>query len=108
MNAKTIISVIIGIILLNISLYTIIPIPGMVTLIAIVGAAVLLLMDSVRGGILGKACLIIGIIVGIYALSSLLAFVGMSLPFIGLIYRLQKLAYISGGVLLIINPFVHI
>jgi len=108
MNIKTIIGIIIGIILLNNSLYTIIPLPGIISIIAVIGAAVLLLMDSVKGGILGKICLVFGIIIGIYALAAVLSFVGISLPFIGFIYSLQRLAFILGGILLIVSPFVHI
>jgi len=107
LNAKTIGGIIIGIILLNNSLYTIIALPGIISLIAIIGAAALLLMDSTKGGILGKACLVFGIIVGIYALASILSFVGISLPFISFIYGLQRLAFILGGILLIISPFVN-
>ncbi len=107
MNIKTIIGIMLGIVLLNSSLYTIMPLPGIITLIAIVGAAVVLLMDSFKGGILGKACLIFGIIIGIYALAAVLSFVGISIPFIGFIYSLQKLALIIGGILLIISPFVN-
>lgn len=107
MNIKTIISVILGIILLNSSLYTIISLPEIISIIAIIGAAILLLMDSAKGGILGKICLIFGIIIGIYALAAVLSFVGMSLTFISFIYRLQRLAFIIGGILLIISPFVN-
>ena len=107
MNVKTIISIIIGIILLNNSLYTIIPLPGIISIVAIIGAAILLLMDSAKGGILGKICLVFGIIIGIYALASILSFVGISIPFIGFIYSLQRLAFIIGGILLIINPFIN-
>ena len=107
MNIKTIIGIIIGIILLNNSLYTIIPLPGIITIIAVIGAAALLLMDSIKGGILGKVCLIFGIIISIYALTAVLGFIGISIPFIGFIYRLQRLAYVIGGALLIVSPFVN-
>ena len=107
-DAKTIAGIIAGIILLNNSLYTIIPLPVIITLIAITAAAALLLMDSLKGGIIGKACLIFGIIIGIYAASSILGLIGISIPYIGFIYRLQSLAFIVGGILLIISPFVNI
>lgn len=106
-NAKTIGSIIIGIILLNNSLYTIIPLPAIISAIAVIGAAILLLMDSVKGGILGKICLIFGIIIGIYALAAILSLVGVSLGFISFIYNFQRLAFIIGGILLIINPFIN-
>jgi len=106
MNVKTIISIILGIILLNNSLYTIIPLPGMISLIALIGAAILLFMDGAKGGILGKISFIFAIIIGIYALVAILGVVGISLPFISFISGLERLAFILGGVLLIINPFV--
>jgi len=105
LNAKSIGSIIIGIILLNNSLFPIIPLPGIITIIAIVAAAALLLMDSAKGGIIGKASLILGIIIGIYALAAILSLIGISIPFIGFIYSVQKYAYILGGILLIMAPF---
>ena len=101
MNIKKIASIIIGIVLLNLSLYTLIPLTGIGILISLVGAAALLLMDSAKGGIIGKASLILGIIIGIYALTAVL---GIGIPFI---YFIQKYVYTSGGVLLIINPFIN-
>lgn len=106
-NAKTIGSIIVGIILLNNSLYTITPLPAIISAIAVIGAAILLLMNSVKGGILGKICLIFGITIGIYALALISGFVGISLPFISFIYGLQRLAFIVGGMLLTISPFVN-
>lgn len=107
-SIKKIGGVLIGLILLNNSLYPIISLPTTITLIAIIGAAALLLMDSLKGGILGKACLIFGIIIGIYALAGLSGFIGISIPFISFIYGLQNLAFIVGGILLIITPFINI
>ncbi len=104
-NARKIGSIIIGIVLLNNSLYPIIPLPGIISLIAIVGAAALLLMDSAKGGIMGKASLVLGIIIGIYALAAVLSLIGISIPFVSFIYSVQKYAYILGGILLIISPF---
>jgi len=107
MNIKTIASIMVGIILLNNSLYTIIPLPGIISIAAIVAAAILLFMDSIKGGILGKVCLVFGIIIGIYALVLVLSMIGMSLPFISFIFSIQKFAFILGGILLIISPFVN-
>lgn len=107
MNIKTIISVIFGIILLNNSIFTIIPLPGIISTIAVIGAAILLLLYSTSGGILGKVSLALGIIIGIYALAAILSLVGISIPFISFIYRAQRLAFIAGGALLIIKPFVN-
>ena len=53
MNAKSIIGIILGIILLNNGLYTIIPLPGVISTLAIIVAAILLFMDSTKGGMLG-------------------------------------------------------
>ena len=107
MDIKKIIAVLLGIVLLNNSVYTIIPLPGIVSLIAITGAAILLFMES-RGGMLGKICLVFGIIIGVYALAAILSFAGISLPFISFIYRFEKFALIIGGILLIVKPFVNI
>jgi len=108
MNAKSIIGIILGIILLNNGLYTIIPLPGVISTLAIIVAAILLFMDSTKGGMLGKICLLFGIIIGIYALAAISSFIGISLPFLSFIYRLERLAFIIGGVLLIVSPFVNI
>ena len=100
MNIKTIMSIIVGIIVLN-SAFTLLPLPGIITTLALAGAIVLLFMAGVKGGIIGKAALIVGAIFLIYALPSILIWVGISLP-------LQKLAFILGGILLIINPFINV
>ncbi len=107
MNAKMIIGVILGIILLNNSIYTLIPLPGIVSILAIIGATILLFMDGAKGGMLGKACLLFGIIIGVYAVVAILGMVGVSLPFLSFIYRAERYAYIIGGILLIISPFVN-
>ena len=107
MNVKAIIGIIVGIILLNGSLFTLIPLPGMITVLAVIVAAALLLMDMAKGGIIGKVNLAFGIIIAVYAVTAILSLLGISIPFISFIYSLQRLAYIIGGVLLIINPFVN-
>jgi hypothetical protein len=108
LNAKTIGGIILGIILLNNSLYTIIALPAIINIIAVIGAAVLLIMDSMKGGIIGKICLVFGIIIGIYALAAVLGFLGMPLTVLSFIFGLQRLAYIVGGILLIVSPFVNV
>jgi hypothetical protein len=107
MNAKAIIGIIVGVILLNSSYFTIMPLPGLLTVAAIVAASALLLMDGAKGGILGKADLAFGIIIGVYALQAVLGYVGIVIPFISFIYSFQSLAFLIGGVLLIINPFAN-
>ncbi len=108
LSIKTIIGIILGIILLNNSLYTIIALPAIINVIAVIGGAVLLIMDSMKGGIIGKVCLVFGIIIGVYALAAVFSFIGMPLTVLSFIFRLQKLAYITGAVLLIACPFVNI
>ncbi len=107
MNIKTIISIILGILLLNNSLYTLISLPGIITLITLIGAVILLFMDGTKGGIVGKISFVFAIIIGVYALVTILNTIGISLPFISIIYGAQRLALIVGGILLIINPFVN-
>ena len=70
MNIKTVLSVIFGIILLNNSLFTIIILPGMVSLLALIGATAILLVDGVKGGTMGKICMALGIVLGVFAVFS--------------------------------------
>lgn len=108
MDIKKIIGIVLGIVLLNNSLYTLIPLPGIISLVALIGAAILLFIQGKSGGMLSKIFLVVGIIIGIYALAGILGFVGISLPFISIIYRIERLALIAGGILLIVGSFVDL
>lgn len=105
MNINALLSVIAGIILLNNSLFTIIPLPGIIDTLALGVAAFYLLKGFGKGSAIGKIYLVVGIIIAIFALSNILGFVGIGLPFIGFLYKLYRISLIIGGVLLLLNPF---
>ncbi|MEA2037588.1 MAG: hypothetical protein U9O94_08820 [Nanoarchaeota archaeon] len=99
MNIKAIISLLLGVLLLNTAL-ALIPIPGTINLIVLAGAIILLFIDGTKSGLFGKASFVLAAIIAIYALPSILSFIGISVP-------LEKLVFVLAGILLIINPFVN-
>jgi hypothetical protein len=102
-----ILSILFGIILLYNSLFPIIPLPGMVSLIALIGATIFLIVGASKGGIMGKISIAFAIIIGVYTLVAILNLIGISLPFISFIYRLEKISFILGGVILIIDAMIN-
>ena len=107
MNPKMIGSIIVAIILINTTLFSIIPLPGIVITAAVVATAALLLMSSTKGGILGKASLVIGIIVAIFAVDSILNLLGISIPFVSYLYIVYSYSLIAAAAMLLINAFTH-
>ncbi len=105
MNINALLSVVAGIILLNNSLFTIVPLPGIVNTAALAVAAFYLLKGIGKGSTLGKIYLAVGIIIGIFAISNILAFVGIGIPFIDYVYKIYRISLMVGGVLLLLNPF---
>ncbi|HZX45416.1 MAG TPA: hypothetical protein VFF28_07080 [Candidatus Nanoarchaeia archaeon] len=105
MDYKVILSVVAGLVLLNNSLYPVLPLPYLAVMAAVILGAGLLLMGMAKGNYIGKANLVIGIFLGIFAITFILGYLAISIPFITYIFAVQKYIYILGGILLLISPF---
>ena len=106
MNPMQITSIMVGIILINASLFTIIPLPGIINVLALAVAAFLLLKNTSMGGFIGKINLFLGILIGIFALTGILGYAGINIPFVGYLFRVYTLGLTFGGLLLIGNSFL--
>ena len=99
MDAKKIIYIILAILLFNNNVYPLIPLPGIVSLLIMAAAAIALIIQGTKGSLIGKASLVIGIIIIIGLLPSLISYLGISLP-------IQLIIYAIGVLLLLISPFM--
>ena len=105
MNHQFIIGLIAALLLLNNTLFNLIPMPPIVNLLILGIAALMLFLGGSRGGFFGKLCLGASIVLALYFIIGALSFFGIPVPFLGFLYQFYRYFAIGGAALLLIASF---
>ncbi|MBI2139931.1 hypothetical protein HYU14_03335 [Candidatus Woesearchaeota archaeon] len=106
MNYHFIIGLIAALLLLNNTLFGLIPMPPIVNLIIVGIAAFTLFLGGSRGGFFGKLCIWASIVLALYFIIGVLSFFGIPVPFLGSLYRYYRYFAIGGAALLLTASFL--